>query len=70
MKRILLIDNSKIEVFFENDMEKIKRNLIQIYDLINEIADSCEECGIDTSNWFYTKEELEKLKKDSKYNFL
>lgn len=48
----LTIGNSKIEVFFESDKEKIKINLIKLYDVINEIAENCEKKGIDTSKWF------------------
>ena len=38
--------------------------------LINDIASSCENKGIDTSNWFYTNEELEEMKKSPDYIFI
>lgn len=70
MKKTLFIEGSKIEVTFESDKEKIKMNLIKVYDVINKIAAKCEEKGIDTSSWFLKPEQIEEMKKDSKYNFL
>lgn len=70
MKQTLLIGNSKVEIFFESDKDNIKRNLIKVYDIINEIALECEERGIDTSSWFYSKEDIEKIKKDNNYDLL
>ena len=40
-----------------------KENLTNLYDVCNEIFKKYEEC-------FYTKEELEKLKKDKNNKFL
>ena len=70
MKQTLLIGNSKIEIIFESNKDNIKRSLIKVYDIINEIALNCEEREINTSNWFYSKEDIEKMKKDSNYNML
>lgn len=47
-----------------------RERLREIYDTINQIARSCEQRGIDTSDWFYTKEELEELKKNPEYTFI
>ncbi|MCX4249664.1 MAG: hypothetical protein OSJ65_07900 [Bacilli bacterium] len=47
-----------------------RKQLRKIYDTINEIARSCEKRGIDTSDWFYTDEEIEKMKKDPRYTFI
>lgn len=47
-----------------------RKSLIKLYDTINEIARSCEQRGIDTSSWFYTQEEIEKMKKDERYTFI
>lgn len=47
-----------------------RKQLRKIYDTINEIARNCEKRGIDTSDWFYTDEEIEKMKKDPRYTFI
>lgn len=70
MKKELQIENSQIEVIFETDKEKIKRNLKRVYDVINNIAANCEKKGIDTSKWFIPNEKIEKMKKNKNYNFL
>lgn len=44
--------------------------LIRLYDTVNSIAENCEKRGIDTSGWFYTFEDIEKMKTDSKYIFI
>lgn len=70
MKKSFIIGNSEIEVTFEKDKEKIKNNLTKVYDIINKIADNCEKKGIDTSKWFLSQKDIEKMKKDGKYSFL
>ena len=70
MKKELQIENSKIEIIFESDKEKIKANLIRVYDLIKNIADNCNKKGIDTKSWFLNDKQINKMKKDSNYNFL
>ena len=47
-----------------------KVEVTNLYDTINEIARNCERRGIDTSDWFYTDEEIEKMKKDPRYTFI
>jgi len=47
-----------------------RKALKNIYDTINDIAISCENKGIDTSNWFYTNEELEEMKNSPNYIFI
>lgn len=70
MTKTLMIENSQIEITFETDKKKIKRNLTKFYDVINKIADNCEKKGIDTSSWFCTSEQIEEMKRNSNYNFL
>ncbi len=70
MTKKLEIGNSKIEVFFEEDKEKIKTNLIKLYDTINLLADKFNRKGIDTSNWFLSQQDIEKMKQENKYTFL
>ena len=47
-----------------------RKQLRKIYDTINEIARNCEKRGIDTSDWFYTDEEIKKMKNDPRYTFI
>lgn len=47
-----------------------RKALTKLYDTIHEIARSCEKRGVDTSSWFYTEEEIEKMKKDDRYTFI
>lgn len=51
-------------------MDNIKKNLKEIYDVINKIARAHEEKGEDVSDWFYKDEQIEKLKKDPKNKFI
>lgn len=51
-------------------MDKQKKNLVHIYDVINKIARKHEEKGEDVSSWFYSKEEFKKIKKDPKNRIL
>lgn len=43
-----------------------KKNLKNIYEVINKIARQHKEKGEDVSNWFYTKTEFEQLKNNPK----
>jgi len=47
-----------------------RESLRKVYDTINKIARRCEQRGIDTSDWFYTKEEIERLKEDPNCLFI
>lgn len=51
-------------------MDNQRKNLIQIYDVINKIARQHEEKGEDVSSWFYSKDEFKKIKKDPKNRIL
>ena len=51
-------------------MDKKRQNLMNIYDVINKIARNHKERGEDVSDWFYTKEEFEEIKKDPKNRIL
>ncbi len=63
--------NTKVEVIIpEMTVAQLRNNLINLYDTIYEIARNCEKRGIDTSDWFYTDEEIEKMKKDPRYTFI
>lgn len=50
--------------------EQIQQYLINIYDGINDLARKLEEKGIDTSNWFYTTDQINEMKKDPSIKFI
>lgn len=50
--------------------EDKKKNIIKLYDTINNIADKAEKRGIDTSKWFYTDKQLKLLKEEKKELFI
>ena len=47
-----------------------RKQLTKIYDTIHKIARDCEKRGIDTSTWFYTEEEIKKMKNNPRYTFI
>ena len=51
-----------------NFMEIRRKNLTNVYDVINKIARAHKERGESVSDWFYTKEQIEELKKILKTN--
>lgn len=67
----LTLDQTKIEFYDDyipKNQEEKKKNLIEIYDVINEIATKldCKK----TKAWFLTKKQIETMKKSGGYNFL
>lgn len=65
------LENSVVEI--ERSIaskEEIKKNLIELYDVVNEIAEEQRRKGVDTSDWFYTEQELESIKNDPSYEKL
>ena len=56
--------------FVPKDIEGMRRNLKRFYDVCNQIARNLEARGVDTSDLFYTEEELEEMKKSDKYTFI
>lgn len=65
------IGNTKIN-FIENNLsdEERRKNLKDLYDYVNKLADKYEKKGVDVNSWFYKEEEIETLKKDKKYKFI
>lgn len=47
-------------------MSNKKKNLENIYEVINKIARQHKAKGEDVSSWFYTKEQFEQIKKNPK----
>ena len=65
------LENSVVEI--ERSIaskEEIKKNLIELYDVVNEIAEEQRKKGVDTSDWFYTEQELESIKNNPSYEKL
>lgn len=63
--------NTEIEIYTsEISKKEQKENLSNLYKTINQIADKQREKGNNVDNWFYSKSELERMKKSGKYNFL
>lgn len=70
MKREYQFGKIKVELYSNVTKEESKNNLIKVYDVINKIADKKRKQGIDVSDWFYTKEQLESMKKNGNYEFI
>lgn len=66
----LTIGKAKVEIHSSVTPEESKKNLIKLYDVINEIADRKREQGINVDDWFYSQEELEEIKRNKSVNLL
>lgn len=62
LKNCIKIENTDL-----TDEER-KRNLTQLYDVVNKIASKLPNEV--TESWFLTDEELQKMKESGKYRFL
>ena len=56
--------------YIPKTIEEMRRNLKRFYDVCNKIARNLEARGVDTSNLFYTEEELEEMRKSDEYTFI
>ena len=56
--------------FVPKTIEGMQNNLHELYEVCNEIADNLKSRGVDTSNLFYTEEQIEEMKKSGKYTFI
>ncbi len=61
-------ENKRVEIIFESNKETNKRNLAQVYDVINKIA--LTTTNKNKVNWFYKEEEINNMKKNNDCNFL
>lgn len=61
-------ENKRVEIIFESNKETTKRNLAQVYDVINKIA--LTTTNKNKVNWFYKEEEINNMKKNNDCNFL
>ena len=66
----LTIGKAKVEIHSSVTPEESKKNLIKLYDVINEIADRKREQGINVDDWFYSQEGLEEIKRSKSVNLL
>lgn len=64
------VGKAKIEIHSNTTPEESKKNLIKLYDVINEIADRKRAAGINVDDWFYTQEEINKIKKNNSMNLI
>lgn len=61
---------SEIEIYSSDLSEEEKKvNLVNLYKTINDIADKQRAKGNNVDNWFYSRKELEQMKKSGNYNF-
>lgn len=56
--------------YIPKDQKAKKKKLKSMYDTFNLLHRNCKQKGINIDDWFYTPEELEKLKKSNEYEFI
>lgn len=68
----LTLGKTKVRVCIESipTEDQIKKHLIKIYDVINDIARKAERRGVDTSKWFYTSKQIRQLKESPENKFI
>ena len=66
------LGQTKIEVCVSEipTEDQIKQRLTKVYDVINDIAVKAERRGVDTSKWFYTAKQLQKIKTNNLEKFI
>lgn len=67
----MTLGQTEIEVYDDyipTDSDKKRENLIKLYDVINEIANTLDRKK--TKSWFLTSKQLKEMKLSGKYNFL
>ena len=69
--RMQNIEKTEIEIYDADITEdEEKQNLLELYKAIYEVADEQREKGKNVDNWFYTKEQVEKMRKSGEYRFI
>ena len=68
----LTLGKTKIRVCIESipTEDQVKKRLIKIYDVVNDIAAKAEKRGVDTSKWFYTPKQIRQLKESPENKFI
>lgn len=73
MALIKRIKNGKTEIeIYDSEIseEEQRANLVNLYKTINEIADNQRKQGRNVDDWFYSKAQLEQMKRSGEYKFL
>lgn len=68
----LTLGRTQIRVCIESipTEDQVKKRLIKIYDVVNDIAHKAEKRGVDTSKWFYTPKQIRQLKESPENKFI
>ncbi len=68
----LTLGKTQIRVCIESipTEDQVKKRLIKIYDVVNDIAAKAEKRGVDTSKWFYTPKQIRQLKESPENKFI
>lgn len=61
-------ENKRVEIIFESNKETTKRNLAQVYDVINKIA--LNVTSKKKEDWFYKEKDINNMKRNNDCNFL
>lgn len=61
--KIIEHENKELE-----DINVLRKNLIHLYDVINEVASTLPKEK--TKDWFLSDKDIERMKKSGKYNFI
>lgn len=64
------LGKTEIEICSNANDEEIKQNLIDLYDLINNIANEKRQRGENVDDLFYTEKEIKQMQQDPKYKFI
>lgn len=62
------IDGTRITL--QRPVTPKKEDIINFYDVVNDIARNLEKKGVDTSDLFYTDEEIKTMERSGKYKFI
>ena len=69
-KMNLEVGQAKVEIISDITPEERKINLKNIYGTINQIAENQLLAGNNVDDWFYSKKELDDLKKNNSRNLI
>ncbi len=69
-KMNLEVGQAKVEIISDITPEERKINLKNIYGTINQIAENQRLAGNNVDDWFYSKKELDDLKKNNSRNLI
>ena len=70
---IYKFDNATVIIsdeFIPKSVDEMRKNLEKLYVACNQIAENLRARGVDTSDLFYSEEEIEEMKKSDEYTFI